>query len=230
MWGVALLLLLTLGIGGTLFAVRQAENATEQSKLRSKAETDRRKAIAAEADAKKEADNALRSLEFAETHAYDSDMLLVPGANRMGRFRLTTTSHGEPLVGRCSFVESSGMGGLHCDTTIRHAESRKSKSISIHRDLTATYLAPLTQPQAVRPSGDETGNHRVDWHLSKQGETGSPKGHGNCSGITQYRRGSPTGRSSTSSRAVVPGNSPRQSTTSRRTESSGARLASVRQS
>ena len=40
-WAFAMLLLLTLGIGGTLFAVQQANNATEQTRLRGKADAER---------------------------------------------------------------------------------------------------------------------------------------------------------------------------------------------
>jgi hypothetical protein len=111
-WAVATLLLLTLGIGGTLFAVQQSENATreaenaaEQTKLRGKADVDRKSAVdarkkaeaerqnavtaqmaaqtseqratAAEADAQEEAETALRNLKLAERNAYYSDMQLV---------------------------------------------------------------------------------------------------------------------------------------------------------
>ena len=40
-WAFAMLLLLTLGIGGTLFAVQQANNATGQTRLRGKADAER---------------------------------------------------------------------------------------------------------------------------------------------------------------------------------------------
>ena len=77
MWAVAMLLLLTLGIGGTLFAVQQSRNAAEQTKLRGKADVDRKSAVDAGKRAEDERQNAVAAQKIAERNAYKSDMLLV---------------------------------------------------------------------------------------------------------------------------------------------------------
>jgi WD40 repeat protein/serine/threonine protein kinase len=83
-WGVAGLLLLTLGIGGTLFAIQQANHAELQTRLRGEAQAAERAsrnaeeiARSAEADAAREAENAKRNLTVAQRHVYDSHMLLL---------------------------------------------------------------------------------------------------------------------------------------------------------
>jgi tetratricopeptide (TPR) repeat protein len=76
LWSVATLLLLTLGIGGSLFAFQQADIAVQQTKnaatqagLRSEAEDQRKKAISARQLAEGNADEALIAKEQADRNA-----------------------------------------------------------------------------------------------------------------------------------------------------------------
>lgn len=101
LWSVVMLLFLTVGIGGSLFAIQQSRNASEQKTLREDAEEKRKGAIAAqqaaeqsearavaaetearraEQDAISEAQKARRNLQLAERNAFNSDMLLAQRA------------------------------------------------------------------------------------------------------------------------------------------------------
>ena len=80
---LALTLLLVLGIGGPLVALKQIENAHKQAELRAQAEFERRMAEKAKHEAERQKGiaetnehEARRNLEVAERHAYGSDMLL----------------------------------------------------------------------------------------------------------------------------------------------------------
>jgi tetratricopeptide (TPR) repeat protein/tRNA A-37 threonylcarbamoyl transferase component Bud32 len=68
-WAVATLLLLTLGIGGSLFAIQQAHNATEQKRLRGKADDERKNAVDAGKLAATRAQEAQAARKLAEANA-----------------------------------------------------------------------------------------------------------------------------------------------------------------
>ena len=77
MWTAGIMLLLTLGIGGLLFAAQQAKNATREAGLRGEADVERRSAIAAGKKAEEERQNTVAAQKISERSAYTSDMLLV---------------------------------------------------------------------------------------------------------------------------------------------------------
>lgn len=68
LWTSAVLLLVTLGVGSALFAVQQHEHASEQTRLRGQADTDKQKAI----DAGREADAERRKSESERNKALDA--------------------------------------------------------------------------------------------------------------------------------------------------------------
>ena len=78
-WAVAILLLLTLGIGGTLFAVQQANNATEQAELRGNAEKALKKQQQAEQDRlQAEQESLQKEVQSAVTAMSTARSILIP--------------------------------------------------------------------------------------------------------------------------------------------------------